>query len=90
MILLASLLVVGLFAAGLTATIRTVVGDRWPEMLLLKPLSCDLCMSFWGSFAGTVLASTAIDSRGVSAPLQLFGGVSVALLATKAAARLST
>ncbi len=90
MSLLAAILVVGLFAAGVTATLRVLAQDHKPELMLEKPLACDLCMSFWGSLTGFVLL-VAIDSvRGVTAPLVTFGGVAVALVATKVAVRLST
>lgn len=52
-ILFAALLV-GLFAAGATQIIRALVPTLW---LLVKPLSCDLCMSWWGSLAGAGLGS---------------------------------
>ena len=91
MSLLAAMFIVGLFAAGVTATLRVIAQDYKPELMLEKPISCDLCMSFWGSMTGFVLL-VAIDSgtRGVAAPLVTLGGVAVALVATKVAVRLST
>ncbi len=90
MSLLAAILCVGLYAAGATATVRTIAQDYKPEMMLEKPIACDLCMSFWGSCFGTTMLLIIDSIRGVAAPLVTFGGVAVALLVTKAAVRLST
>ena len=90
MSLLAAILIAGLVAAGITATARTIAQDHKPEWLLEKPLACDLCMSFWGSAASAVWLVAIDFVGGVRAPLVLFGGVGVALLATKAASRLTT
>jgi hypothetical protein len=90
MSLLAAILVVGLTAAGITAVLRTLAQDYKPELLLEKPLACDLCMSFWGSAAATIWLIAIDSTRGVRAPLMVLGGVAVALLATKAANRLIT
>lgn len=82
-------LLIGLSAAGLTAIARTVAQDHGnPEWLLVKPLSCDLCMSFWGSLISTVIWSI---SRPFVVPefvLTITAGVGVSLVAIKAANRL--
>lgn len=46
---------VGIAASGATAIIRAVVPQTW---LLHKPLSCDLCMSWWSSLALTATLAT--------------------------------
>ena len=47
-------LLVGLFAAGTAMIARALAPTLW---LLVKPLSCDLCMSWWGSLLGAGLGS---------------------------------
>jgi hypothetical protein len=47
-------ILVGLFAAGTAQIVRALVPTLW---LLVKPLSCDLCMSWWGSLLGVGLGS---------------------------------
>lgn len=87
MSLLALVVTVGLAASGTTAIIRAVVPQLW---LLRKPLSCDLCMSWWSSLAITgTLASVDPVSLAQSVAV-VTGGVGVALVATKASNRLST
>ena len=49
---LAAILTLGLFAAGLALILRAVAPQPW---LLHKPLSCDLCMSWWGSVVGAAV-----------------------------------
>jgi hypothetical protein len=41
----------GMSAAGAAFVVRAVLADWLPRWLLLKPFSCDLCMSWWGSLA---------------------------------------
>ncbi len=79
-------LILGLFAAGMTAIIRALVPMLW---LLHKPLSCDLCMSWWGSLGGAVLWQV-VEPQ----PLHLFvlsvpAAVAVSLVLIKTANRLS-
>ena len=89
MILLA-VLTCGLAAAGFTASFRAVVQDHKPAWLLVKPLSCDLCMSFWSSllFVATLVVAESVPLA--HAPLAVFGAVGVSLLSVKAATRLSS
>lgn len=82
-------LLIGLSASGLTAIARTVAQDHGKaEWLLEKPLSCDLCMSFWGSFVSVALWSTGYSFGFGEALVTMFGGVGTALVATKASNRL--
>jgi hypothetical protein len=95
--MLATVVLVGLAAAGLTHVVRAAA----PMALLLrKPVACDLCMSWWGSFIGIgvldhdlLLASTLWTHEGIVAALTVlglvFGGVAVSLLALKATQRLA-
>jgi hypothetical protein len=48
---IAGALLVGLFAAGATMVTRELAPLAW---LMVRPLSCDLCMSWWGSWLGVV------------------------------------
>lgn len=90
MSLLVLVLVGGLVAAGLTATARTLAQDYGrPEWLLAKPLSCDLCMSFWGSVAAVGGFAMSESVSLIPAMLAVFGAVGVSLVAVKAAGRLS-
>jgi hypothetical protein len=83
---LATVVTVGLAASGVTAIARALAPVTW---LLVKPLSCDLCMSWWSSLAitGTLLLSEPISLAQSVAVVT--GGVGVALVTTKAANRLS-
>jgi hypothetical protein len=45
---LTDVIVWGLASAGSASVIRAVVPTTW---LLVKPFSCDLCISWWPSFA---------------------------------------
>lgn len=83
-------MILGLAASGLTSIVRAVVPQSW---LLVKPWSCNLCMSFHGSWV--MLLVTSIDT---AAPLPTIGeaglliaaSTAVALLVTNAVSRLST
>ena len=90
MSVLAISILVGLGAAGLTAIARAVVQDHGKvEWLMEKPLSCDLCMSYWCSL---LLALIAVIVDGLALPGTLLvvpAGVGVSLLAIKGANRLS-
>lgn len=82
-------ILIGLSASGLTAIARTVAQDHGKaEWLLEKPLSCDLCMSFWGSFVSVALWSSHQSIGFIEAVITTFGGVGTALVVTKAANRL--
>lgn len=80
----------GLAAAGITFVVRAIADELRPTLLLYKPLSCDLCMNWWGSVA--LGAWRVIDLGtpiGESAQLVL-ASTAVGVLATKAANRLAT
>lgn len=90
MTLLAIALLFGLAAAGITATVRAVVQEARPLWLLEKPLSCDLCMSWWSSLSIVVAWAAHESIAFIPAALAVFGSIAVALLVTKAATRLSS
>lgn len=82
-------ILIGLSASGITAIARTVAQDHGKaEWLLEKPLSCDLCMSFWGSFLSVAVWSAHQPLGFAEAAVTMFGGVGSALVLTKAANRL--
>lgn len=95
--MLSTIFVVGLAAAGLTAVVRATA----PMALLLRrPVSCDLCMSWWGSFIGVgilnhdmLLAGTSWTHAGIVAALTfvglVLGAVAVSLFVLKATLRLA-
>lgn len=85
--ILAHALVLGLAAAGLTAVVRAVVPTLW---LLHKPLSCDLCMSWWTTLTLGALHAWHYAQEPAPAVLAIFAAIAVALTATKAANRLSS
>ena len=90
MTILALAIVCGLAAAGMAATARVLAQDYGrAEWLLVKPLSCDLCLSFWGSLFAVLLAAAAEPISVPAAMLAGFGSIGVSLLAIKAAMRLS-
>lgn len=96
--MLTTILAVGLAAAGFTAIVRATA----PMALLLRrPVSCDLCMSWWGALIGVgilhhdmLLAGTQWTHDGIVAALTfmglVFGAVAVALFTLKATQRLAT
>ena len=84
--LLSTILALGLIAAGLTSVIRAVVPQSF---LLIRPFSCDLCMSWWSSLVGAtglVLLDQA-DMR--LAVASVLGAVAVSVLVLKKINRLS-
>lgn len=74
--------VIGLSAAGAALVIRAVIPTLW---LLVKPFSCDLCLSWWGSLAIAVLRGGADWSALWPVP----GAVAMSVLALKTHARLA-
>lgn len=86
MSLLALAVTVGLAASGTTAIIRAIAPQSW---LLVKPLSCDLCMSWWSSLAITGTLSLAEPVGVAQSVAVVTAGVGVALISTKTANRLS-
>ena len=81
MILLLAL-ILGLAASGVTNIVRAVVPQHW---LLVKPWSCDLCMSFHSSWA--MLLVTLFDT---AAPLPTIGECGLIVSASTAAALVVT
>mgnify|MGYP001559777680 FL=1 len=53
---LALVALVALFAAGLTLVLRAAPFIRGAVFRGTKPWACDLCMSWWGSCAGGIVA----------------------------------
>ena len=90
------ILYLGLAAAGLTATVRALLDSTSPALLLTKPFSCDLCMSFWCSLAlaavapGSMPYGTAPGVALTAFGTTVLGAVATALVVTKVANRLST
>ena len=86
---LALILVLGLAAAGAVAVVRAVVQEVRPMWLLLKPLSCDLCMSWWASVA-VVLFALIIEALALPvAPLAVLASTAVSLACVRGSNRLS-
>jgi len=81
-------LLFGLAASGLTAIFRVTIGDRKPEWLLHKPLSCDLCMSFWTTAAVAAGWTLEHPTTVIEGAIGALAGIGGALLVTKAANRL--
>jgi hypothetical protein len=79
---LLAILAIGFAAAGLALVVRALVPTLW---LLIKPFSCDLCMSWWGSVVFTLLAG----EWSVDALTGLFGGVAVSVAMLKVVSSLS-
>ncbi len=89
MSLLALVLVLGLAAAGAVAVVRAVVQEVRPMWLLAKPLSCDLCMSWWASVA-LVLFSLVVGTLSLPvAPLAVLASTGVSLACVRGSNRLS-
>jgi hypothetical protein len=55
-------LAIALSAAGLTLVARALIPLFWRDV---KPWSCDLCMSWWGGLAATLLLLAATAAVGV-------------------------
>ena len=86
---LALILVLGLAAAGAVAVARAVVQEVRPMWLLAKPLSCDLCMSWWASVA-VVLFVLIIEALALPvAPLAVLASTAVSLACVRGSNRLS-
>lgn len=76
----------GFAAAGLALVIRAVVPTLW---LLVKPFSCDLCMSWWGSVAFTGLRVVGQGVSTIDALPDLFGSVATSVVVLKVVGKLS-
>lgn len=84
--LFASAVLVGLSSAGLCFVVRALIPVT---ILILKPFSCDLCMSWWGSIIAVVLLTgewTWTSLR--AAAVTVLAGTAVALLVIKIVIRL--
>ena len=87
MSLLATAVLVGLAASGVTFIVRALVPQMW---LLHKPLACDLCMSWWSALAVTGWSIWCGDVGLSQSVVAVLGGVGVSVLAVKTANRLAT
>lgn len=79
-------LLIGLAASTATTIVRAVVPTLW---LLIKPFSCDLCMSWWLSLAISVSRD---HWRGLEIPdraLVTFAAVAISITVLKIHNRLS-
>lgn len=88
---------IGLAAAGAAQVIRALAPV---PLLMRKPLSCDLCMSWWGSFIGAcvlkhdlLVRGTFWSHDGVVATFTFFGyafaALMVSIIVLKGAQRLA-
>jgi hypothetical protein len=75
----------GLTSAGTASVIRAVVPATW---LLVKPFSCDLCISFWPSFAQAMWAIHQ-GCGNVDSGRALLGATMISILAIKSAHKLT-
>jgi hypothetical protein len=89
MSLLPLALVLGLAAAGAVAVVRAVAMELRPMWLLSKPLSCDLCMSWWASIAVAVFALAAGLLEATASPLAVLASTAVSLACVRGSNRLS-
>jgi hypothetical protein len=81
-------LLCGLTASGFTFTVRAVVQEVRPMWLLVKPLSCDLCMSWWASILAVLAFSEQIPTAPAFA-VTVLAATSIGVLLTKTAGRLA-
>lgn len=79
--MLSLLFTIGLVAAGTALIVRAVVPQHW---LLVKPFSCDLCMSWWSSLVASVL----VGGFGLPGMCAAVGGTAVSVFLLKAVNRL--
>jgi hypothetical protein len=86
---LALVVVLGLAAAGAVAVVRAVVQELRPMWLLVKPLSCDLCMSWWASVAVVLFALVVGRLAAPDAPLAVLASTAVSLGCVRGSNRLS-
>jgi hypothetical protein len=85
-VILELVLLMGLAAAGLVAIARALAPTLW---LIHKPLSCDLCMSWWSSLIVYGMWHAKEPQPIHLALLAIPASVAVSLVVTKAAIRLS-
>lgn len=79
------LFTIGLMAAGAALITRALVPQHW---LLVKPFSCDLCMSWWGSLVSSVVAGAVGGHTSLASLCAALGGTAVSVVVLKAANRL--
>ena len=80
-----SIIATGLAAAGIAHVARAIAPIPW---LMRKPLSCDLCMSWWPSLVFGAMWSVEMGSCTVDSVMQVFGGVTVSVALLKMTQRL--
>lgn len=78
--LLQLILIAGIAAAGAVNVVRAVVPTLW---LLVKPFSCDLCMSWWSSLALASAVALASPLTVLDWGLATLGGTSLSLILVK-------
>ena len=80
--ILIQMIVLAFAAFALTVGARTIVHD-WinPAFLLMKPLSCDFCMSFWTSVFAALVLQPGRDLG--EAVITALGAAGLALFLTK-------
>lgn len=79
----------GIAASGTTLVARALAPQAW---LLVRPLSCDLCMSWWGSvaFVSAAMLDPAFSAASPGEWAQLlFGSTAIAVVVTKVSNRLT-
>ena len=82
-------LLIGLAAAGLCFVVWKVVGDTFnkPELLLVPPLGCPLCSSWWASIALCGYSIWSGKLAVLESPPVLLGAVGVCMLVLSAKRR---
>jgi hypothetical protein len=78
--LLQLIVIAGIAAAGAVNVVRAVVPTLW---LLVKPFSCDLCMSWWSSLAVTIAYATVSPVTVLEAAIAVLGGTALSLILVK-------
>jgi len=89
MSLLALVVVLGVSAAGSVAIVRAILMDHWPALLLEKPWSCSLCLSWWSSVALVIFALVSGRLAVLDAPLAVLASTAVSLAFVRGSNRLS-
>lgn len=81
----------GLAAAGICSVVWKVVGDTFnrPDLLLVPPLGCMLCSSWWSSLGLCLYGVVAGLIPESSFPVVFLGAISVSLLVLTAKNRMS-
>lgn len=79
-------LMLGFAAATVATIIRAFVPTLW---LLVKPFSCDLCMSWWSSLVLSVAVTVQHPMALTDAGLMILAATAVSMLLLKTYSRLS-